>query len=386
MSRTLDEHLSGSGPKRILALDGGGIRGVLTLAYLQRMEDLLRARHGDDPDFRLADYFDLIGGTSTGAIIAAGLALGHSVAHIRAVYETLGKRVFRAAPWRLGVFGAKFPAETLEECLVAEFGDVALGDERIRTGLAIIAKRFDTGSPWILHNNPRGRYFEPSAFDPEAVPNRDLRLRDLVRASAAAPYYFEPERIRIAAAQDGAFVDGGVSPFNNPAMLLFVVASVPAYGFSWPVGADRLLLTSVGTGARTVRFSVDNALDMSPPVAVVHSLKSLIADCDAWTQVMLQLLSNGPTAWSIDSEIEDLDGATLGGREWLHYLRYNVRLEADWLNRELGMALDEREAEDLYRMDRPENIAPLFVLGARAAEKQIVPAHFPADFDAPTTI
>ena len=67
------------GPKRILALDGGGLRGIVSLAFLKRIEALLKERHGDDPDFRLCHYFDLIAGTSTGAIIAAGLAVGMSV-------------------------------------------------------------------------------------------------------------------------------------------------------------------------------------------------------------------------------------------------------------------------------------------------------------------
>ena len=65
-------------PKRILSLDGGGIRGILTLEYLGVIESMLRKRSGRD-DFRLCDYFDLIGGTSTGSIIAAGLACGMSV-------------------------------------------------------------------------------------------------------------------------------------------------------------------------------------------------------------------------------------------------------------------------------------------------------------------
>ena len=60
--RTLDEHFFDIGPKRILTLDGGGIRGALTLGFLKRIEDILRRRVGDDPDFRLCDYFDLIGG------------------------------------------------------------------------------------------------------------------------------------------------------------------------------------------------------------------------------------------------------------------------------------------------------------------------------------
>ena len=79
MTRTRDQHLFDVGPKRMLALDGGGVRGILTLQYLKRVEDILRKRAGNDQNFRLSQYFDLIGGTSTGSIIATGLALGWTV-------------------------------------------------------------------------------------------------------------------------------------------------------------------------------------------------------------------------------------------------------------------------------------------------------------------
>jgi patatin-like phospholipase/acyl hydrolase len=83
--RTRDEHLFGPGPKRILALDGGGVRGVISLAYLERIEAILRRRFG--PETVLADYFDLIGGASTGAIIATGLDLGLPVERLIATQE-----------------------------------------------------------------------------------------------------------------------------------------------------------------------------------------------------------------------------------------------------------------------------------------------------------
>jgi len=92
--RSLSEHLDPNvGPKRILALDGGGIRGALTLGYLKRLETILREKY-DDPDYRLCDYFDLIGGTSTGSIIAAGLAIGLTVDELADDYMVLGGKIF----------------------------------------------------------------------------------------------------------------------------------------------------------------------------------------------------------------------------------------------------------------------------------------------------
>ena len=81
------------GPKKLLAIDGGGIRGVLALEVLQRIEDLLKAKSGR-ADFRLADYFDYIAGTSTGGIIAAGLSIGMSVKEILDFYQEAGAQMF----------------------------------------------------------------------------------------------------------------------------------------------------------------------------------------------------------------------------------------------------------------------------------------------------
>ena len=77
----LTDRLNKPGPRKLLALDGGGIRGVLSLLILARIERLLVKQSGR-ADYRLADYFDYVAGTSTGAIIAAGIALGMSVTEI----------------------------------------------------------------------------------------------------------------------------------------------------------------------------------------------------------------------------------------------------------------------------------------------------------------
>ena len=90
---TKEQHLDPkTGPKRILALDGGGIRGILTLEFLKAVESLIKKRFGEKT--RLCDYFDLIGGTSTGSIIAAGLACGMTVDALQALYRNIGASVF----------------------------------------------------------------------------------------------------------------------------------------------------------------------------------------------------------------------------------------------------------------------------------------------------
>src|SRR5271169_3277498 len=92
----LTERIERAGPKKLLAIDGGGIRGVLALEVLQRIEDLLKSKSGR-ADFRLADYFDYIAGTSTGGIIAAGLSIGMSVGEILMFYQDAGAQMFAKA-------------------------------------------------------------------------------------------------------------------------------------------------------------------------------------------------------------------------------------------------------------------------------------------------
>ena len=106
----------------------------------------------------------------------------------------------------------------------------------------IMMKRLDTGSPWPLNNGGRGKY---------AAQDGALRLTQIVRASTAAPTYFAPEAIWISrrdgTSVDGAFVDGGVTPFNDPALQLLMLAAFQGHGFCWPTGKDGLLLVSIGT-------------------------------------------------------------------------------------------------------------------------------------------
>ena len=381
VNRTRDQHLFDAGPKRILALDGGGVRGILTLQYLKRMEELLRKRVGDDPDFRLSHYFDLIGGTSTGSIIATGLALGWTVEKLESLYNELSEQVFQKSIWRQGILQAKFPRTPLMKALVAQFGDRTLGSDDLQTGLMIMTKRLDSGSPWPLMNNPKGRYFDPVAKKGMAMPNKDFLLREIVRASTAAPHYFNPERLRIGTNAEGAFVDGGVSPHNNPALQLLLMATTEGFGLKWPTGADELLLVSVGTGAQETRMSTQDIMNMSSAKVSLQALTSLMNDCDAMNQTILQWMSRSPTAWKIDREIGDLQGDVLGGKELFSYLRYNVVLDREWLQANVKVQLKTSEVKGLQDMGKPKNMSKLALLGAAASHIQMKPEHFPAGFD-----
>lgn len=112
----------------MLALDGGGIRGVLSLEVLGAIEKLLRRELDAGADFVLADYFDYVAGTSTGAIIAAGIAQGMPVAKLQELYTMHGEEMFDRASL-IKRFSYKYGSRRLERMLKETFGaGVTLGD------------------------------------------------------------------------------------------------------------------------------------------------------------------------------------------------------------------------------------------------------------------
>jgi hypothetical protein len=377
-----DEHLFGPGPKRILALDGGGIRGALSLRVLRRIESLLRERvpAARRDAFRLCDYFDLIGGTSTGAIIAAGLAIGMSVEALDALYRRLGESIFDESWFRKGVLRAKFSELPLRTALKQAFGDATLGGPELRTGLAIVTKRIDTGSPWVLNNNPRGPHF--AASEDGAVPNADFLLRDIVRASTAAPHYFDPERITLAKGRAGAFIDGGVSPHNNPALALLMLATLSGHGLRWPLGEERLLVVSIGTGSKSRAEDPLKVVRGTPIGLAVGALASVLDDATALNEAMLQWFSRSPTARKIDAEAGTLEADVFGGgAAWLSYLRYDVRLNRGWLEDRLGLSYTDTQLAGIEKMDDPKHLGRLVEIGDAAAERLVRDEHFAWAFD-----
>lgn len=390
---TLSWHLDpGNRPKRILALDGGGVRGTLSLQYLERIEGILRQRLGR-PGLVLSDYFDLIGGTSTGAIIAAGLALGLDVARLKKEYDELAARIFKKPFFRLGAIVPKFGHETLKVALKGVFGEgTKLGSPDLKTGLMIMTKRMDTGKPWPLTNHPKDPYFAPQ-LGKRRIGNANMLLWQLVRASTAAPHYFRPEDLVVGSALDpasgqptvdhGQFVDGGVSTANNPSLQLLKVALLRGFAFNWSAGEDELLLVSVGTGLPRRGRGRARGFAATAGRFAFSSLLSLMADCNDEVETLMQWLSDGPTARRIDGQIGDLGNEALGGRRLLTYRRYNVRLESAWLKSELGLDRSQEELDLLSRMDRPAGMSALAAMGAQAAARQVEPGHLPSAFDPP---
>jgi uncharacterized protein len=199
--------------------------------------------------------------------------------------------------------------EQLKKCV----GDITLGSDIIKTGLCIVAKRADTNSTWPLINHPNGKYYED---------NKNILLWQALRATSAAPSYFIPQMIDVGKGQMGAFVDGGVSMANNPSLTLLMVATLKGFPFKWNLGEDKMSLVSIGTGY-TEYHKHTGEIDESWLLTWANAVPDMLMQDASWqNQIILQWLSNSPTAKVIDREMGDLKGDLLGGSPLLEYLRY----------------------------------------------------------------
>lgn len=127
-------------PFKILSIDGGGIRGMMPARLLSELEDEL-TREGKNP--RLCDYFDLICGTSTGGIIALGLALGMPAQDVLKLYRDNASNIFKKKTLRLGFFNSIYSNDFLsspEKSLAGQRR--AFVDEKKNIG-AVIAMLFE---------------------------------------------------------------------------------------------------------------------------------------------------------------------------------------------------------------------------------------------------
>jgi Patatin-like phospholipase len=404
-----DRHLFGPGPKRILALDGGGVRGAITVAFLERIEDILSKYYGRD--VRLGDHFDFIGGTSTGSIIASALALGYRAAEVREFYTKLAPLAFKRQRWSLPIFQATFDVRGLRAEIEKIIGDLELQSEKLITGLCIVTKRVDTGSPWIIANNPKAPYWE-DGYGHEG--NRRLKLATLVRASTAARHFFDPELIPISSRKSqlpqaavapldkpllarflhtvlerlhlrakpvpdttdyGLFIDGGVSPHNNPSLALLMMTTLKPFQLCWPPGPDNLSVTSIGTGTFRPRLNYHDLGFTRFPQLAYHALMSLMTDAEVMVLSQMQWLGECSTPWVINSEIGTLAGDGPPGGKLFRFMRYDVRLEMAWLQ-DLGLNIPQAEIARFRTMDDPGIVQDIYEIGRVAAERQVRPEHW----------
>lgn len=318
--------------KLVLSIDGGGIRGLIPAIVLRELESRYRALNGGKP---LAQVFELIAGTSTGGIIAAGLCAPKVGApdktpamtpdDLVTLYEKHGGEIFDRSLFRRirsTLFDERFDAVTLESLLRTHLGDTRLS-QAIGT---VMMTAYDI--------RKRETVFMKG---PKAGSAGDFRFREAARATSAAPTYFEPALVEnLTTGEMQALVDGGV--FNNqPAMSAYVEAR------KMGARAEDIVVVSLGTGYQTRAYSYNDARNWGS-LAWISPLKGA---------PVLSIMMHGQTH-ATDHHLDRLlnDG---GGKR---FYRFDRRLEdanddmddateknIEALKREAHRIINEQDAE-----------------------------------------
>lgn len=225
-----------AGLLKVLAIDGGGIRGVIPATILSAIEERTKTS--------ICKLFDLIAGTSTGGILALGLVKPSAqdeerpefkAADLAELYEKEGRRIFDRSLWRRivaldNLIDEKYDAAGLEAVLRDYFGDTPLS--KAVTETLVTSYELETRQPWFFARHKARK-----------EPTYDFPMRFIARATSAAPTFFEPEELK-ATTPHGGLVDGGVFA-NNPTMCGYVEMKMLR------PDVEDVLVVSLGTGQHT---------------------------------------------------------------------------------------------------------------------------------------
>ncbi|MGK7906921.1 MAG: patatin-like phospholipase family protein [Synechococcus sp.] len=367
-------------PHKLLALDGGGIRGIIPLKVLVRMESMLKEALGADNSFRLCQFFDYIAGTSTGAIIAAGLSLGKSAQELLEFYIEVGPQMFEER-FILQRVNSLYKADPLRNKLEETFGaETTLEPKYLKCLMLAVTRNHTTDSPWPITSNPLAKYNDTSRPDC----NLKIPIWNIVRASTAAPVFFPPEKI-VWDEHDPStaflFVDGGMTPYNNPAFVLYRMATDPAYKLKWATGEDKLLLMSIGTGLIPSTDSNVRTIDRSIVQNLPSVISALMNSAAVEQDISCRQIGRCVHGDAIDRELGDMiprddKGEMLPlsenqGKKFL-YARYNIDISQAGLD---AAGLSNIQAKSISKLDSVTAIPQLKIVGEKVSQ-QLKPEHF----------
>jgi len=307
---------------RILSIDGGGIRGILPGQILVSLEAKLKVI-SKKPDARIADYFDLIAGTSTGGILSCMYLLPSEKNKNRPrfsaekavdLYLDRGDEIFDISFWQklrsgAGIIDEKYSAKELEEALDDYIGDLKLS-ELLKPCLIT---SYDI-------KRRKGHFFRSHKAKKDESYN--FKVKEAARATSAAPTYFEVARVKAMDKLVYPLIDGGVF-VNNPALCAYSEAR------TWQFDAKRnkpkaaeMMILSLGTGGSDKSFEYKKAKDWGAVewiVPIIDIMMSGVADTVHYQLTQIydavekpdQYLRISPKLFTADSAMDNASAENL---------------------------------------------------------------------------
>jgi patatin-like phospholipase/acyl hydrolase len=243
---------------RILSIDGGGIRGILPGVILQKLEAILQEKTSNE-HLRLADMFDFLAGTSTGGILCLAYLIPgknqrpkFAASDALNLYLKRGDQIFDVGFWQKiksgkGILDEKYNASALESALADNFGDTSLS-ELLKP--CIITSYDISGA--------KPHFFKQHRSNFDAY---NFSVKDVARATSAAPTYFETAFMKNKEEAPFALIDGGVF-VNNPALVAYSeVRTMNFDSFDHLPTAKDMMILSLGTGSKSQSYPFEKAKD-----------------------------------------------------------------------------------------------------------------------------
>ena len=212
---------------KILCLDGGGVRGIYPAYILQRIEN--------DYNAKIIDIFDMVVGTSTGAIIAGAIAADYPITDIVKIFENKSEQIFKKIPFSFkGFIKSRYDKESLTDILGLSLGTKKLDEAKIK--LIITATDIGNGKTHIFKSYP----------SPELSRDAEATIAEAILSSCSAPTYFDPETIGEA---EYKLADGGLWA-NNPSLLALIEALQLSHNL------EEIKIFSIGTGTNNITYNI----------------------------------------------------------------------------------------------------------------------------------
>lgn len=222
----------------ILAIDGGGIRGLFSAIILNEIEKKFR--------IKLYEHIDLVAGTSTGSILASAIAIGLPLEEVIELYKNEGKEIFNLRQLgRMGLFKSRYENSHLKNLLEKKFNHKTLSNPALKTRLLIPTTDISNGDVHVIKSN----------YLAEFKRDKDRKIQDAILASCSAPLYFNPVEM-----QSFLLADGGLWA-NNPSLVALSegMGKIKSTETIDKINLDNTKLLSIGTGIGHKYYSLEDS-------------------------------------------------------------------------------------------------------------------------------
>lgn len=330
--------------KRLLALDGCGARLPFQIGALKYIEILLQKTGRIRPDAPLSDYFDMIGGNSASAFLAALLSQGRSVSECADLVASFARDTEFGSVQRFR--GANANNQRVRRAARKVFGAMRLDDPVFKAMWLAPTRRLDKPGAEVFSNNPSDpRWMTRSALDMQRYPINGLHVVDIIEAACAQMPFLTPVSHEFGPSNRGILVDASMFQ-PNPAAIMYDYAVSRDFGLNWLSGPKAISIVSVGGGILDRQFNAQAFLKQAPVLQAVQAILGGIEHSALETVVAFQERIDSPKPFFVRHSGGLIPGRAIARKRLARFQRVDSPLEYEYVRHAYGMQLRPEQWAD----------------------------------------